>query len=58
VPKGRATVAIAYSKKRPSSVILPVVAGVKPPAELPPCPGLRAQPCRDYKQLANRKAKH
>jgi predicted acyl esterase len=46
-PKGTAKVAIAYSERRPSRLILPVVPGVDVPAELPPCPGLRGQPCRD-----------
>jgi hypothetical protein len=26
-----------------------VVPGLDVPTELPPCPGLRAEPCRDYK---------
>jgi hypothetical protein len=56
-PKGRATVAVAYSKKMPSSLVLPVVPGVDVPTALPPCPGLRAEPCRDYKAYANRAAK-
>ena len=48
-PKGEATVAIAYSKRRPSRLTLPVVPGGIP-TELPPCPGLRAQPCREYRR--------
>ena len=56
-PKGKATVAIAHSKSMPSSLTLPVIPGVNIPTGLPPCPGLRAQPCRDYRPLANRKAK-
>ncbi|HEX8051639.1 MAG TPA: CocE/NonD family hydrolase [Thermoleophilaceae bacterium] len=55
-PKGKATVAIAYSKRMPSSLTLPVVPDVAVPTELPPCPALRAQPCRDYKPAANRTA--
>jgi uncharacterized protein len=47
-PKGKATVSIAYSKARPSRLILPVVPGVDVPTGLPPCPGLRGEPCRDY----------
>jgi len=46
--KGGANVAIAYSKKRPSSLTLPVVPGLSIPTDLPPCPGLRGEPCRDY----------
>jgi uncharacterized protein len=46
--KGTAKVRIGYGKKRPSRLILPVVAGVNVPTGLPPCPGLRGEPCRDY----------
>jgi predicted acyl esterase len=49
--KGTANVAFAYTKKRPSRLTLPVVPGVDIPTGLPPCPGLRAEPCRDYKRL-------
>jgi predicted acyl esterase len=55
-PKGRATVAVAHSKKRPSRLVLPVVRGATIPTGLPPCPGLRGEPCRDYKPQANRTA--
>jgi predicted acyl esterase len=53
-PKGTAQVAIAYSKRMPSSLTLPVVPGVTVPTGLPPCPGLRAEPCRDYRPFTNR----
>jgi predicted acyl esterase len=56
-PKGRATVAIAHSKRRPSNLTLPVVAGVNVPTSLPPCPGLRGEPCRAYQSVANRSAR-
>jgi predicted acyl esterase len=56
-PKRTATVAIAYSKSRPSRLVLPVVPSVNVPTGLPPCPGLRNEPCRDYQALVNRKAK-
>jgi predicted acyl esterase len=55
-PKGRATVSIAYSKRKPSRLTLPVVPGVNVESELPPCPGLRGEPCRDYRPLVNRTA--
>ena len=55
-PKGTATVAIAHSKQRPSRLILPVVPGVSVPTGLPPCPGLRGEPCRTYTPLVNRPA--
>jgi hypothetical protein len=56
-PKGKGTVLIAHSKRMPSSLTLPVVPSVTVPTGLPPCPGLRAEPCRAYKPLANRKVK-
>ena len=52
-PQGTAQVAIAYGGGTPSSLLLPVVPGVTVPPELPPCPGLRGEPCRDYQALAN-----
>jgi predicted acyl esterase len=48
-PKRHATVAIAHSKRRPSNLMLPVLPGVDIPTGLPPCPGLRGEPCRDYR---------
>jgi len=44
---------IARTKLQPSRLVLPVVGGVEPPATLPPCPGLRGQPCRTYQPTAN-----
>jgi predicted acyl esterase len=55
-PKGQATVSIAHSKRRPSRLLLPVVPGVNVPTGLPPCPGLRGEPCRDYQPFVNRTA--
>ena len=55
-PKGHARVSIAYSKRLPSRLTLPVVPGVDVPTELPPCPGLRGEPCRDYQPFQNRTA--
>jgi predicted acyl esterase len=52
--KKKAKVSIAASKKMPSSLILPVVPGVKVPSKYPPCPGLRNEPCRAYKAFKNR----
>src|SRR5215210_6532227 len=54
-PEGRATVAIARSARMPSSLVLPVIGGEVPTA-LPPCPGLRGEPCRDYQRIANQRA--
>ncbi len=52
-PAGPAEVAIGYGAKRPSRLVLPVVPGVSAPTALPPCPGLRGEPCRDYRPVAN-----
>ena len=52
-PEGTAQVAIAYGGATPSSLLLPVVPGVSIPAGLPPCPGLRGEPCRDYQAFTN-----
>jgi predicted acyl esterase len=53
-PKATARVSVAFSKTMPSSLILPVVPGVNVPTGLPPCPGLRNEPCRPYVALTNR----
>ncbi|HKZ15682.1 MAG TPA: CocE/NonD family hydrolase [Solirubrobacterales bacterium] len=55
-PAGKADVAIAYSPEDPSNLLLPVVPGVNVPTGLPPCPGLRGEPCRDYVPFTNRAA--
>jgi uncharacterized protein len=52
-PEDTAQVAIAYGGSTPSELLLPVVPGVDVPTGLPPCPGLRGEPCRDYQALAN-----
>jgi uncharacterized protein len=49
-PKRTATVLIGHSRAMPSRLILPAVPGVKVPTGLPPCPGLRGEPCRPYKR--------
>jgi uncharacterized protein len=53
-PHGTARVWVQFSKRMPSRLILPVIPGVSVPAGLPPCPGLRGEPCRSYKPFANR----
>ena len=55
--KGGARVAIASSRRAPSSLLLPVVPGLDAPTGLPPCPGLRGEPCRAYQPFTNRRAK-
>ena len=52
-PKKTAKVSIASSKKMPSKLTLPVVPNVDVPTDLPPCPGLRGEPCRDYNPFEN-----
>jgi predicted acyl esterase len=52
-PNRRATVSVAYSRRMPSRLLLPVVPGVSVPTALPPCPGLRGEPCRDYQPFVN-----
>jgi predicted acyl esterase len=52
-PPGQAQVAIGYGKKTPSRLILPLVPGRAAPTGLPPCPGLRGEPCRDYQPFVN-----
>jgi uncharacterized protein len=46
VPEGTARVTIDHSAAHPSRLVLPVVPGVPVPTPLPPCPGLRGEPCR------------
>ena len=53
-PDGTARVFLAHSRDMPSRLLLPVVPGVEAPTGLPPCPGLRGEPCRDYEPFANR----
>jgi hypothetical protein len=37
----------------PSSLVLPVVPGVSVPTPQPPCPSLRNEPCRGYRDMTN-----
>ena len=55
-PEGTAQVAIAYGGDTPSHLLLPVVPGQSVPTGLPPCPGLRGQPCRAYEAFVNQPA--
>ena len=47
-PPGQADVQISFGPNTPSRLLLPVVPGVNVPTGLPPCPGLRGEPCRTY----------
>jgi predicted acyl esterase len=53
---GTAKVAIAFSPRRRSSLVLPVVPGLGIPTAYPPCPSLRNEPCRTYHKLVNQTA--
>ena len=56
--KGKVNIDIAHTAKMPSRLLLPAVdQGVAAPTGLPPCPGLRGEPCRDYVPLENQSAK-
>jgi len=44
---------ISRTRDKPSRLMLPVIRNVEPPPTLPPCPGLRGQPCRTYVPAGN-----
>ena len=48
IPQQNARVTIALSHKHPSRLILPLIPGISAPTPLPPCPGLRGEPCRTF----------
>ena len=52
-PTSPTKIAVAHSPEMPSKLLLPVVGGEPAPTALPPCPGLRGEPCRDYVEYAN-----
>ena len=49
----QAVYAIGHDSARPSSLVLPVLAGQAATTPLAPCPSLRAQQCRAHVQYAN-----
>ncbi|HWB66723.1 MAG TPA: CocE/NonD family hydrolase [Mycobacteriales bacterium] len=53
VPARTAKVSVAFSRKLPSSLVLPVIPHVAVPAGFPPCPSLRNEPCRRYRPTVN-----
>ena len=58
VPSGGTDkISIAHSPSMPSRLVLPLVSGVSVPTGLPPCPGLRGEPCRTYVPTAVATAK-
>ena len=54
VPAGTARVTVGFSKRMPSSLVLPVVPGLSIPTSYPPCDSLRNEPCRHYVAFQNR----
>ena len=52
-PGGTPRVDVAHSGKRRSRLVLPVVSGLEASGGLPPCPGLRGQPCRKHVPFEN-----
>lgn len=50
---GTVTNTIGRSAAAPSRVVLPVLPDVDVTTPLPPCPGLRAQPCRTFEEFSN-----
>ena len=52
-PASTSQVTLVLSKMTPARVLLPIVPNVSVPTALPPCPGLRGQPCRDYQPFVN-----
>jgi predicted acyl esterase len=59
IPKrAKPRIDVAHTAKMPSRLLLPEVdRGVTAPTGLPPCPGLRGEPCRDYVPFENQSAK-
>jgi hypothetical protein len=54
-PDGSPWVAVTHSRRHSSRLVLPVVPGIDAPADLPPCPSLRGQPCRPYVPFTNQR---
>lgn len=49
-----ATFDVGHAEATPSKLVLPVTSSITGyPTDLPPCPGLRGQPCRDFVEYAN-----
>jgi hypothetical protein len=52
LPRGKTSVTVGHGGLMPSQLVLPVVSGLNVPTPLPPCPGLRGEPCRTYQPPA------
>jgi predicted acyl esterase len=50
---GDASYTIGHDMAHPSSVALPLLAGVTAPTAMPPCPSLRGQQCRAHQSYTN-----
>ncbi|HVH99614.1 MAG TPA: CocE/NonD family hydrolase, partial [Enhygromyxa sp.] len=48
-----ARIDVAHTDVNASSILLPILPGQTIPTELPPCPSLRAQPCREFVEFVN-----
>jgi predicted acyl esterase len=48
-----ARIDIGHMAGAESSIVLPIVPSQQIPTELPPCPSLRGQPCRDFVDFVN-----
>ncbi|MEM7155308.1 MAG: CocE/NonD family hydrolase [Myxococcota bacterium] len=51
------TFLVGRGGEQASSIVMPVVTGVDVAPELPACPSLRGQPCRDYRPVGNTAAR-
>ncbi|HSS11282.1 MAG TPA: CocE/NonD family hydrolase, partial [Acidimicrobiales bacterium] len=52
-PSSGQQVSVGYGPSTPSRVVLPLVPGNAVTSPAPPCPALRAEPCRDYVPFTN-----
>ena len=48
VPSTDANVTVAFSRKKQSRLILPLIPNTNAPTPLPACPALRGEPCRVF----------
>jgi hypothetical protein len=53
-PSGTATVDLRHTADMPSQIRLPWIETMDTPTGLPPCPGLRGEPCRTYQAYTNK----
>jgi len=53
-PSGTASVTVRHTADMPSQIRLPWIDTFDVPTGLPPCPGLRGEPCRTYQAYVNK----